>query len=1009
MKKIKHLLCCLMAFASVTAISVGLTACDLFGGDSSSSEPAVESSNPASDADSSVDEQPQGTPTLSLNVSSVVVDLNEELTVTASVKIGTTAVTNATLSWAIVSGEATDVVSLTPAADTLSATVKGLKYGETKLQVSGMVGDQPLFKTLNVVCGRMGVSFDVEDLTYGDGGYPVALGLIAVGDHVDAYRPALTVLENDVPVSNPTVTWTSADPTIATVDVDGTIHAVSAGDTVITANYGGNGVNFKVNVYRPVVQMSATVQIETARTETLAKPAGLEGEVNAIILNDNDILNSVDGDVYTLDTTAFPTEVASMGKKSVSFETAKASYVYNAEVYTMIIKTAQDLDAMGAISKAAMSDALSWGGYFVLGADIEYNKVFTPFISYAYFAANDATGMFGSPDQVGFKGVFDGQGHKIDGMQMNDAGAGFIGIVSTGGVIRNVAFTNAVNNATGGFLSTASAGTYENIFISGTQTAAAGYSWDPIGWIVSTNCYTNSRIHRVIVEVESETATNFNYGLGKYPGGVLSEAFIIGTSKWYEQYDDGAGNIGGAYASYAALKAEGLDFASWYGDFWKQANGLPYPNGVATGAVELTASVSDVNIDSEVAVNTNLMFNALSLDADAVDAGITINGSNIVIPNDAALKGTSFTVTATHALTGETKSLTFNILNATTISAPARELSRYHLANNFTVDLTQYNIVGTEVFTAMAGTQAFASASFAEGILTLDKASLPASGTFNITATIVGANNATTTVTIPVTLYTMIISTVEDLNNFPAASAAASSDDKHWSGHFVLADDIYYNDQRFAGFISYGTLNEKGYGAMWNDPAQVGFNGIFDGRGHKIDGIYFNDGASGFLGVIAEGGILRNIAFTNSKHAANGGFISSACGGTVENVYISGVHWAAGFSWDPVGWFTSHGYTMNCRIKNVVIEASVPSDVALDNIWGIGKLPKDAGFLENVYVVAPYALYYQDGESGATADVGAAYADRTAWSAANIDYSTWNTDFWALVDGLPIAKCLVAE
>ena len=1006
MKKIKHLLCCLMAFVGTTALSVSLTAC---GGNETSSTPdsSIESPNDSSTPDSSVEEE-QGTPTLSLNVESVAVDLNEEITVTASVAIGDKAVDAATLNWAIVSGEATDVVSLTPADNTLSATIKGLKYGTTTISVSALVGDQPLLKTLQVTCGRLGVTFEVEGLTYGDNGYPVALGLIAVKDHVDAYKPVLTVFENDVEVSNPTITWTTEDASIATVDADGTIHAVAAGDTVITANYGGNGVNFAVNVYRPVVEMEGTVQIETARTESLAKPEGLVGEVTEIVLNDANIMVSASDDAFAIDKEALPTEVTSMGEKTITFETAKASYVYAAEVYTMIIQSAADLDAMGAMSKAAMSDVLSWGGYFVLGADIEYNKEFVPFISYGYFVENDATGMFGSPDQVGFKGIFDGRGHKIDGMQMNTAGAGFIGIVSNGGVIRNVSFTNAVNNAAGGFLSTASAGTYENIFISGTQAAAVGYSWDPIAWIVSTNCYNSSKIQRVIVEVKSETATSFNYGLGKYPDNVLSEAFIIGSAKWYEKYAEGAGNIGGAYAGYGALKAEGLDFSAWYGDFWKEANGLPYPKNVETTEVELTASVSDVNVGTEVAVNTNLLFNSLSLDAAAVEAGVTINGSTIVIPDNSALKGTSFTVTATQALTGATKSLTFNVLNATKVDAEDRELSKYHLADNFTIDLTQYNITGTNV-TAMAGASAFATASFADGILTLDKASLPASGSLNIVATITGENGATTTVTIPVTVYTMIISTVEDLNNFPAASAAASSDDKHWSGHFVLANDIYYNDQRFAGFISYGTLNEKGYGAMWNDPAQVGFNGIFDGRGHKIDGIYFNDGASGFLGVIAEGGILRNIAFTNSKHAANGGFISSACGGTVENVYISAVHWAAGFSWDPVGWFTSHGYTMNCKIKNVVIEAAVPSDVSTEFIWGIGKLPTNAGFLENVYVVASYALYKEDWVSGSTTDVGAAYTDRAAWSAAGIDYSSWNKDFWTLVDGLPIAKCLVVE
>lgn len=47
-------------------------------------------------------------------------------------------------------------------------------------------------------------------------------------------------------------------------------------------------------------------------------------------------------------------------------------------VVTKIINTAEDLDGMGALSKAAESAANLWGGYFVLGKDIEYNKDLRP-------------------------------------------------------------------------------------------------------------------------------------------------------------------------------------------------------------------------------------------------------------------------------------------------------------------------------------------------------------------------------------------------------------------------------------------------------------------------------------------------------------------------------------------------------------------------------------------------------------------------------------------------------
>lgn len=97
---------------------------------------------------------------------------------------------------------------------------------------------------------------------------------------------------------------------------------------------------------------------------------------------------------------------------------------------------------------------------------------------------------------------------------------------------------------------------------------------------------------------------------------------------------------------------------------------------------------------------------------------------------------------------------------------------------------------------------------------------------------------------------------------------------------------------------------------------------------------------------------------------------------------------------------------MNCKIKNVIIEAGVPSDVSMDYIWGIGKLPTNAGFLENVYVVAPYAVYHEDWVSGSATDVYGRYDNRAVFAEAGINFESWKGDFWTLVDGLPMPKKL---
>ena len=160
----KKLLCCMLTIVCVLALSFGLIACNPVDSSSTSSgsESVAPESGSSSESASSGNEENQGTPTLSLNVSSVAVDLNEELTVTATVAIGENVLDSANLNWAIVEGEATDVVTLEVSSDTLSATLTGVKYGSTMITVSTVVDELPLVKTLEVVCGRLGISFEVD-------------------------------------------------------------------------------------------------------------------------------------------------------------------------------------------------------------------------------------------------------------------------------------------------------------------------------------------------------------------------------------------------------------------------------------------------------------------------------------------------------------------------------------------------------------------------------------------------------------------------------------------------------------------------------------------------------------------------------------------------------------------------------------------------------------------------------------------------------------------------------
>ena len=87
--------------------------------------------------------------------------------------------------------------------------------------------------------------------------------------------------------------------------------------------------------------------------------------------------------------------------------------------------TATDLDQMSALSAADPASNVSayqWGGYFVLGADIDYGgKTFASWCGYSQWSD-------GSVDTSarGFIGVFDGRNYTISNLSVSGSNAGFI-------------------------------------------------------------------------------------------------------------------------------------------------------------------------------------------------------------------------------------------------------------------------------------------------------------------------------------------------------------------------------------------------------------------------------------------------------------------------------------------------------------------------------------------------------------------------------------------------------
>lgn len=122
-------------------------------------------------------------------------------------------------------------------------------------------------------------------------------------------------------------------------------------------------------------------------------------------------------------------------------------------------------------------------------------------------------------------------------------------------------------------------------------------------------------------------------------------------------------------------------------------------------------------------------------------------------------------------------------------------------------------------------------------------------------------------------IYSMVIDSADKLNELNRISKNGSDKADVYDGYFVLAADLYLP----AGY----SFNEVAVGVKAD--GNNGFVGIFDGRSHIISGLSVKNG--GLFAVTGNSAVIKNVIFKDAS-VTDSGFISSAGGGTINNVYI---------------------------------------------------------------------------------------------------------------------------
>lgn len=312
----------------------------------------------------------------------------------------------------------------------------------------------------------------------------------------------------------------------------------------VSGTYGGHTGTDSGNIY-----VNSPVSWSSGRNLTLTSPAGIH--INA------EITNAGSGRL-TLTTGSSGYTLGSSGKITLSGN--GAGFTLNGENYIVI----NDYSGGGALQALQnVKDNLS--GRYILGIDVDATGT---------SGWNDSAGFvpIGADEDSPFTGVFDGGGHRVEGLTINRLDVFNIGLFGvSSGVLRNVGLTNV--HIIGGNYVGGLAG--RNYAVNGTASIANSYS---TGTVLGTNPAGTGCIGGLVglnVVTGSGTASITNSYSEVNVDGAGSVGGLVGVN---QVGDASASSTGTALISnsYSTGRVAGWGFG---------ADGVPTRTGIAGGLV----------------------------------------------------------------------------------------------------------------------------------------------------------------------------------------------------------------------------------------------------------------------------------------------------------------------------------------------------------------------------------------------------------------------------------------
>ena len=537
----------------------------------------------------------QAAPVLSVSETDVQLEVGSSLTVTASVMLKGEQADNVQYSWT----GGGQVVSVSPQGGT--AVLTGLAPGPAEVYVSATVRGVYVAAKIAVTIRDAGIAFDIANCMPNEsGGYSLELYTLAADGFADALTPALTVFENGTELEDPDVSWQSNDSAVVRVEGNESFVAVGEGETQVIGTYKDASVAVSVKVTRTRIGLDGSVTLEARALSPVVLSADIQGTVTDATFKGVSVFGSYDAaqKQLTLSSDKFPKDAAHLGEGELVISTDRADYLLDAALYTMIIKTSSDLDAMQGIGEG--ENGVICDGYYILANDITYTGAsFAPLAPEGVVwsqgggsnGGNDATaGITG-----GFRGVFDGKGHTITGLKFDASVStraynGMFGVLHRDGIVQNVAFEDA--SICGALIAYRGSGTVRNVYV---QYASVSSDADKhfAGTVFTGSASAGAAIEALFVNcvgtryvnsgaiVTNQTTVRL-IGCGLTTEAVCNGAYVISTSRpLREVVLSGASgaDVYAAFASYAECAADATAqsvVAAWDQSIWTtDANGCP--------------------------------------------------------------------------------------------------------------------------------------------------------------------------------------------------------------------------------------------------------------------------------------------------------------------------------------------------------------------------------------------------------------------------------------------------